>query len=213
MRDIPIFTTPSGAASLTLNQIPYTNKAYIRIQSSVEPVALLEECIAFCRACGAQFVYASNISENQSLYPEYTKIVKMQADRNSIGDTDAALFPVTEKTLEKWRNVYNEKAAKLPNAAYMSRRDAENMLHNGDGYFVHRDSQLLGIGKASGDQLHWVASIVPNAGADVIRALCHALSSDQVCLEVASVNYKAINLYENLGFLQVGIQSVWYQVF
>ena len=43
MRDMPFFTTLSGVASLTLSQIPYTGKAYIRIQDSTEPEQFLRE--------------------------------------------------------------------------------------------------------------------------------------------------------------------------
>ena len=50
MRDIPVFTTQYGVASLVLREIPYRQEAYISIQSSLQPEQLLEECIGFCRA-------------------------------------------------------------------------------------------------------------------------------------------------------------------
>ena len=53
MKDIPVFTTENGAASLILGEIPYRGQAYIRIQDSLEPESLLKECVSFCRMCGA----------------------------------------------------------------------------------------------------------------------------------------------------------------
>ena len=52
MRDIPMFTTEYGVASLALREIPYRQEAFITIQATEKPKELLEECIGFCRACG-----------------------------------------------------------------------------------------------------------------------------------------------------------------
>ena len=43
MKDIPVFDTPYGVASLFLREIPYRGRAYIKIQSALEPEKLLEE--------------------------------------------------------------------------------------------------------------------------------------------------------------------------
>ena len=59
MKDIPVFTTENGAASLILGEIPYRGEAFVRIQDSLEPESLLKECVSFCRMCGAERVYAS----------------------------------------------------------------------------------------------------------------------------------------------------------
>ena len=211
MKDMPLFTTEYGVASLTLSQIPYTKQAYIRIQDTSEPEKFLAECAAFCRAAGAEYIFATGHSVCEG-YPEHTKLLRMQADRSSIGETDAALFPVTEGTLNQWVEIYNQKIIKIPNGAWMNRNDANKMLHEGNGYFIHRDGDLLGIGKASGSEISWVAAVKPGAGADIVRALCHALSEDTVTLTVSSQNHKALSLYNKLGFLCSGIISTWYVV-
>ena len=211
MKDMPLFTTEYGVASLTLSQIPYTKQAYIRIQATAEPEKFLAECAAFCRAAGAEYIFATGHSVCEG-YPEHTKLLRMQADRSSIGETDAALFPVTEGTLNQWVEIYNQKIIKIPNGAWMNRNDANKMLHEGNGYFIHRDGDLLGIGKASGSEISWVAAVKPGAGADIVRALCHALSEDTVTLTVSSQNHKALSLYNKLGFLCSGIISTWYVV-
>lgn len=211
MRDIPFFTTALGVASLTLSQIPYTGQAYIRIQDSAEPEEFLQECVSFCKAAGAETVFAAGHSVCER-FPESAKLLSMKADKSTVGETDAMLFPVTEATLKQWADIYNSKVVNIPNGAWMTSRVAEQMLHDGDGYFVHKDGKLLGIGKASGGEITWVASVRPGAGANVVRALCHALAEETVSLVVASQNLKAMRLYERLGFLCTGVISTWYAV-
>ena len=212
MRDIPVFTTQNGVASLTLNQIPYTKSAWIRIQNSILPQALLEECSGFCRAAGAESVFATG-DPCCKVYPESTSVLKMQADVQSIGDTDAALFPVTESTREQWREIYNKKIISVPNGAWMTIDKSKEMLQQGSGYFIHRNGTLMGTGLVQGNHILWVASLAPGAGSDVIRALCHTITEDTVCLEVATANKKAMDLYQKLGFFPTSVLSKWYRIF
>lgn len=211
MRDFPVFTTEYGVASLFLREIPYRGRAHIKLQSTQEPDKLLEECIAFCRMCGAEWIDAAG-HEYLKKYLLITAIVAMQCDRQVIGQSDACLFPVTEQTLQRWLDIYNERMADIPNAAYMDSRDGRKLLEDGDGYFVHRDGQLLGIGKAKDDFIDTVISVQPGAGQTVVQALCSALQSDRVRLWVASANTRAVRLYERMGFLTVGQISQWYRV-
>ena len=209
MRDIPVFTTEFGVASLVLKEIPYQGSAYITIQSSQTPEELLEECAGFCRACGAERIYATGHPWLEQK-PLYTAVWEMRCPRSALPDTDAALWPVQASQLETWRQIYNEKVRKIPNAAWMSQMQGREMLQKGDGYFVHRGEQLLGIGRASGDRIDWVASVKPGAGREVVCALAHALTSDAVTLTVASENKKALRLYEELGFVPCKEISRWY---
>lgn len=212
MRNIPVFTTDYGVASLILESVAARKEAYVRIQSSLEPEKLIEECASFCKACGADRVYATG-HESLEKYPLHTAILQMNADREAIGETDVALFPVQEQTAQEWRRIYNEAMATVDNAAWMSELGMKQLLTEGSAYFVHRGGQLLGIGKASGDRIDAVVSAVCGMGADVVRALCHALSADTVTIEVASTNCRAIALYERLGFIMTKELSKWYQIF
>ncbi len=212
MRDIPMFDTEYGIASLVLKEIPYQQTAYITIQSSCEPEKLLEECIGFCRACGAERIYASGDAYLEK-YPLYTAMWQMQCAVESLPDTDAALFPVQEQTLSQWMDIYNGKVRTLPNGAWMSAAEGKKMLQKGDGYFVHRAGKLLGIGRAAGEVIDWVASVESGAGADVVAALSHALSESTAVLTVASENPKALELYRRLGFVPVREISRWFVVF
>lgn len=211
MIDMPMFTTQYGVASLFLREIPYRGRAHIKIQSSLDPEKLLEECISFCRVCGAEWIDAAGHAYLEK-YPLITAILAMQCQRDHIPLTDACLFPVTEQTVDKWLSIYNERMAQVPNAAYMDSRDGKELLKSGDGYFVHRNGVLLGIGKAKDDFIDTVISVQPGAGETVVQALVSTLNCDTVRLWVASANTRAIALYERMGFIFTKELSRWYHV-
>ena len=211
MKDIPMFTTEYGVASLILKEIPYKATAYVKILSSLEPEKLLAECIQFCRMCGADVIDATGDPVLEK-YPLVTAMYAMQCPRDVLADSDACLFPVTEQTLSRWLQVYNERMASVPNAAYMDSRAGRELLKTGDGYFVHKDGRLLGIGKASGDFIDAVISVVPGMGETVVLALASVLTGDTVRLMVAGANARAVRLYERMGFIPVKELSRWYRV-
>ena len=211
MNNIPVFTTENGAASLILNQIPLTGNAYIKIQATQTPEALLGECVSFCRACGGEHIYASGHPFLER-YPFHTAIIRMQCLLEGLPETDAALFPVLPENVGKWRNIHNEKMKDVPNATLLTTGDEKIQLELGDGYFIHRNAQLLGIGRAAGDTVDLVISCIPGAGGDVLLALCSALTGDTVRLTVASTNTRAVKLYEKMGFLPTEEVSRWYRI-
>ena len=211
MKDIPVFTTENGVASLFLREIPYRKRAHIKLQATQEPQALLEECISFCRMCGAEWIDASG-HEYLEKYPLITALVTMSRERESLPKTDACLFPVTEETVDRWREIYNERMADVPNCAWMDAAHGREMLKAGDGYFVHQDGQLLGIGRASGEMLDTVIAVQPGMGQTVVLALASLLDTQSVKLLVASANTRAVRLYERMGFTAVREMARWYRV-
>jgi len=211
MRDIPCFQTDFGTAGLVLNQIPYTQTAFVHLKDSVDVEGLLTECVQFCVACGAEKVYASGDGCSDR-YPAYMQVWELTAPLEAMADTDACIIPVTEQTLDRWLELYHARMLGVAHAAHISQQEGKRMPSEGGGYFVHRDGRLLGIGKAKGDTLECLASTQPGAGEDVVLALCHGLSGDRVRLEVASTNHRAIRLYERLGFIKTNIKRCWYQV-
>lgn len=212
MKDIPMFTTEYGVASLTLREIPYRQEAYVLLQATQQPEGLLSECICFCRACGAEKIYATG-HEALEQYPLHTAIVRMSCEKNALPQTDAALFPVLPKTLKSWLKIYSEKMEDVPNAASMTSLDGMKMLEKGDGYFIHRDGELLGIGRASGDMINVVIAVKKGAGREVVSALASLLTEHTVNVEVATANIRAVKLYEKLGFLAVSQISSWYKIY
>ena len=211
MRDFPVFTTENGVASLVLREIPYQGAAYITLQDSLNPGALLAECVDFCKMAGAEKIYATGHKCLKDC-PIYTTVVKMQRPREDMAQSDAALFPVTEKTIEQWRTYYNDRMKAVPNVSTMTREDGKQLLAKGGGYFVHRDGDLLGIGIAREDKIEAIASVKPGAGETVLLSLCSALFSENVVLEVAANNAPAIRLYNRLGFIKTQELRTWYDV-
>ena len=212
MRDFPVFTTENGVGSLVLKEIPYRGIAYVTIYDSSFPTEFLKECQEFCRLVGAERIYAKGHEVVES-YPFYTSVIQMSASVESISETEASIFPVTERTLSRWREIYNERMKDVDNASYMTDIDAKELLKRGDGYFIHADGELLGIGIASGDRIDCVASVKRGSGREVMSALTHALMCERIILEVASTNMRAINLYESLGFIKTAEISRWYKIF
>ena len=211
MKDIPMFTSEYGVASLFLREIPYRSRAHIKIQSSLEPEKLLEECVSFCRMCGAEWIDAAGHAYLEK-YPLITALVSMQCSREQLGEGNACLFPMTEQTMQRWLDICNKRMANVPNAAYLDAKDGRELLEKGSAYFVHRDGELLGIGVASGDFIDTVVAVQKGAGETVVRALNGVLTGDTVRLMVADANTRAVRLYERLGFVKVKELSRWYKI-
>lgn len=211
MKDIPIFPTECGVASLILKEIPYRQTAYIRVQD-VQPGALdvlVEECAQFCRAAGAERIFWT--AEN----------VGGEPDRVVIGMSGTAwversklenLFPVTEATVTQWRDIYNKRMADVDNAATLTAFDEKKIVESGGAYFVHHEGELLGIGWLEDTKLLAVASVKPGAGERVMHTLMSIVENATMTLEVAGTNERAIRLYERLGFLKVKVIEKWYQL-
>ena len=212
MKDIPLFDTDTGVSSLVLKEIPYRQTAYIRIQS-VQPGGLeahLKECAGFCRMCGAERIYATGHTELEK-YPLYCAVRTMNRRTPDWEPTDH-LFPVTEPTVARWREIYNERMRGVDNAATLEARDENRILESGGAYFVHRQGELLGIGWLEDGKLLAVAAAIPGAGERVMHTLMSLDEGGQITLEVASTNERAIRLYERLGFVKTREINRWYRV-
>lgn len=212
MRNIPFFDTPFGIASLVLKEIPYSACAYITVQSALYLDKLLEECVSFCRMVGAEKIYATG-SEELNRYPLWMQVLQMRASATDLGATSAKLEPVSDVTLSDWIEIYNRKMAGIDNASYMTQRDGNEMLSRGDGYFVCRDGERLGILMAVDGKLHALASITLGGGMECMRALAKNCPETPITLEVASTNHKAISLYKSLNFAEIGVVSSWYKIY
>ena len=212
MKDIPVFDTEFGVASLILRDIPYCQRAYIKLQVALEPEKLVQECVQFCRMCGAEQIYAAGHTCLET-YSLHATLVEMRCSRESIGQTQACLFPVTEETVSQWLQIYNARMENVPNAAYMDHAQGRELVKKGDGYFVHQDGKLLGIGKVSEDLLDAVIAVEPGAGETVVKALVSLVQTDTVRLLVAKENHRAMRLYDRMGFLAVQEVSKWYKIY
>lgn len=211
MRDIPVFTTEYGVASLVLREIPYRQEGYICIQSSCQPEELLAECVSFCKACGAEKIYARNHDFLQK-YPLHTAILKMQGIARINESRVENLWPVTEKTVSRWRQFMNQRLRNVDNAATLVSQGEKEILELGGAYFVHKHGELLGGGWLVNGELLLIAASVPGAGEQVMHTLMSIQPGQSLKLEVASTNTRAIRLYERMGFIQTEELCRWYKI-
>ena len=213
MRDFPIFTTEYGVSSLILKEIPYRKEAYIRIRDVQEAFfeEHLQECVSFCRICGAERIFAEG-SRNLERYPIYTSVYQMRGTACPEKEKVQNLFPVTEQTVGKWRNIYNEAMRSVDNAGTLESKEENQILDSGSAYFVHSGGQLLGIFWLEGNKLLAIASVQKGAGTQIMHTMMSLVDGEQMELEVASTNTRAICLYEKLGFVKSSELSRWYCV-
>lgn len=213
MRDFPIFTTEYGVSSLILKEIPYRKEAYIRILDVQEDFfeEHMAECISFCKICGAERIYAEG-NRKLEQYPLYTSVYRMCGTACPEEEKIASLFPVTEETVGKWRGIYNEAMRTVDNAGTLEAREEKRILESGSAYFVHRCGQLLGIFWLEGSKLLAIAAVQKGSGEIVMHSLMSLLPGEQMELEVASTNHRAIQLYEKLGWIKTGEICRWYDV-
>lgn len=212
VKDMPVFDTEFGVASLILKEVPYRQEAYIIIQSALMPEELLKECVSFCRMVGAEKIYARG-HEIVEQYPLHTAVVQMRGEAFVDREKIQSLFPVTEQTVGRWRRIINERMKDVDNAATLESRDEKKILESGGAYFIHNDGKLLGVGWMEYAKLLSVAAVEPGAGEKVMQSLMSLVEGAAVTLEVASTNLRAIRLYEKLGFLKTREVSRWYRVF
>lgn len=214
MRDIPMFSTSLGAASLTLSQVPYRADAYVWVQSvrDEDLPAFLDECVAFCRSVGARRVYATN-HPGLVRYPLHCRLIEMRAAKETVTPGDCSLFPVVPENAKHWAEIYNQRMKDVPAAAYLDDALIRKLPGEKDAYFVHRDGKLLGIGRAKEDRILVVATTEPGAGEQIVKAMAELLDAETIVVECAEENGKAIHLYERLGFLKTQVKTQWYQIF
>ena len=203
MRDFPIFTTEYGVSSLYLKEIPYKNTAYIRIRDVQEGFFQehLEECASFCRIAGAERICAADHQKLEE-YPLYTAVYEMRGTAWVDSGKLASLFPVTEATVSRWRQIYNEAMAQVDNSGTLESRDEPKICESGGAYFIHDNGELLGIGWLDDCKLLAVAAVKKGAGERVMHTVMSLVEGAQMTLEVASTNIRAIRLYEKLGFVK-----------
>lgn len=211
MKDFPFFTTEYGVASLVLREIPYRSEAYIVMQSTQQPEELLNECVSFCRICGAEKIYARG-HEFLEQFPLHSIIYEMRGQARAEERMVENLWPVTAETIGKWRQMLNARLAGVDNAGTLESRGEQEILQSGGAYFVHHSGELLGAGWINGDELMLLASFQPGAGERVMHTLMSLVSNQDLRLQVVSTNFPAIRLYERLGFVRTAELRRWYRV-
>jgi len=211
MKNIPVFTTASGVASLTLSNIPYNKTAYIQIQDSMDPESLLQECRDFCIAVGAESVMASGHPYLEK-HPLYTKVLMLKQSKNKLPASNAVLVKVSEIDSARWREIYLERMQHVPNARYISNADMRAYVNQEQCFFVRLAEKEIGIGMLRDDEIVVIAGLLPGMGREILIALADRVNAVNVKVTVSDQNKPAIKLYERLGFQLENVVSKWYKI-
>jgi len=213
MRDLLFFTTENGVADLILKEIPYKQTAYIRVLDAAEEnlQPLLQECASFCRMAGADHIYASG-HPGLERWPLYTSVLTMRGTAWVDREKLRSVFPVSEQTVSRWRQLMNERIRNVDNAATLEKKDEQEILHSSGACFVHRSGELLGGGWLCDGELKLLAACKQGMGERVCHTLFSMYPEESVRLEVASTNRKALRLYEKLGFFRTAELRRWHRV-
>lgn len=211
MKDMSVFDTEYGVASLVLREVPYRQEAYIIIQSALQPEELLRECVSFCRMVGAEKIYARGHRFAEQ-YPLHCVIYEMRGQIEPHEEKMAHLWPVTAENIGKWRQLLNDRMKDIDNAGTLEKRGEQEILDLGGAYFVHSSGELLGAGWIAGDELMLLASVKKGAGECVLHTLLSTVPGQQIKLQVVSTNGRAIRLYERAGFIRTAELRRWYRV-
>lgn len=205
MQDIPAFATENGVASLTLRQIPMRREGYIQIRSSLEPAALLRECVGFCRACGAERVLAEEVPG----LPKPAYALWEMRGRVDV-ETDCTLAPVGEAECARFAALVNPRLLPIDHAALLPMRWSEEAFAG--AYFVERRGETIGAGMVREDELRLLVSFERGMGERTLRAMLSICRGREVRLTVASTNHRAVALYERCGFVRTAELSRWVDV-
>lgn len=212
MKNIPVFTTEHGVASLILDQISFNGAAYIRIQSSAEQNAFVKECLDFCKAVGADSVYMTGIAVPQDHMGAFSLII-MERKRSGLAAVSLDVIPVCKSNMDYFKSVYNEKMRNIPLASAMSSKDLDAVIQQKNGYLLYENGDLLGIGIADDGWIRSIIAVKRGAGERILLALNQLLHGDTVRVELVDANIRAKRLYDRLGFRVSETIETWYKIF
>lgn len=214
MKDIPVFSCPGGIATLILREVPFRGEGYILVRGVFGTLeGLLAECAGFCRAAGAERLFAAGEADFSG-YPAAIRILGRSAPRESLLPAPEAvrLVPVTEETAADWAREYNARFRAVPAAASCSPAEERALAAGGEALWIWDGAERIGLGRVRGSELLAVAALLPGAGERCVRALAAQCAGPEVRLTCAEENGRAMRLYDRLGFSRGVEERVWFSI-
>ena len=214
MKDIPIFTTTAGTASLLLREIPYKKTACVFIRT-VLPGGLetvLSDCRDFCLQAGAERVL---VTADQPLdLPLDHDLLELSRPKSGLPflDKPVPLEPLTWENASAYQTVYNRLFAAISTAATCDNSELSRLIPSGTAFLTRVDGSPAGIGAVQGCELRAVG-VLPEyrgLGRRLTLTLLEKLDGPELFLSVASTNKPALRLYERLGFQMRRVLGSWY---
>ncbi len=219
MKNIPLFTTSSGIATLILREIPWNGRAYVLVRSvwNGQAEALLQECGSFCRAAGAQEIYAACHGEDAPLpaEPAYS-IDTMHCQKKDLPKPSLTveLEPLTKENSQHYLDIYNCCFREVPSAASYDRKKLEPLYGEDLAWLARKDGVYAAVAEISATGLEGIA-VLPEfrgLGFALAATVLQMIPRPVVELRVASNNDRAIALYRRLGFQKTGQRKQWYRL-
>lgn len=216
MNNIPMFLSQGGTAALVLREIPYSGKAYVLLQTVIPDrlPAMVGECKAFCRTCGAEQVFVSWKDGTLEL-PHAHDILNMRIQKENLPQgKPVKLQPICEANDSIYVNIYNRCFGQVSNAAFYDRKQIQRiyLLHQQAFLALTEEGAPFGIGELHENELAAIG-VLPEyrgRGYDLALSLLNRCPGPELTLTVASDNAPALRLYEKLEFRVAGVASRWY---
>jgi len=214
MKDIPVFTGAHGVASLILRQIPWSGCGYVIVRGIYgDAAAFLDECLGFCRACGAEEVYA-NMELQDLPAPHAYDMLRLQRQKAGLPCGSTELEELSKENSEEFLTVFNTCFRPVPNAVAYGKEELRRLLEEETAFLVRRDGRAAAVAEISKQGLEAIA-VLPEyrgLGYDLALTVLQMVPSNTISLKVASTNARALALYERLGFVQTEVLSRWWKL-
>ena len=217
MKNIPVFTSSYGIATLILREIPWNRTAYVLIRSvwNDQKAALLEDCKGFCRAVGAEQIYASWELEPLPAEPVWDMQI-MTRPKAGLPKSEKPVEPepLTKENSKEYLRIYNACFRSVPCAASYDERSLEPLYGEDLAWLAKVDGVYAGVAEISKTGLEGIA-VLPEykgLGYELALAVLPMVPASELRLKVASTNLRAISLYERLGFVQNGTEKRWWRL-
>ena len=209
MKNIPMFTSSYGLATLILREIAWNGRAYVLVRSvwNDQAAELLDECRQFCRAVGAEEVYASWDAEELPADHAYDMIdmtcpkAALPVPRNPV-----ELEQVRPETAEDYLLIYKQCFRDVSSAASYDRNSLEPLYGEDLAWLAKTDGQYAAVAEISKEGLEGIAVLPEYRGRGYGKGLLRELSRRAVaegcgrlewcCLDW---NQPSIDFYRSLG--------------
>ena len=218
MKNIPVFMASGGTATLILSEIPHRAVAYVRLLTVRQREALITECAAFCRECGAETVLFSHGTEVLPGLRHCHDMLRLRVKKALLPPPEIPfhLAPMTEENDAVYQRAYNRCFADVTGAATYDRAQIRRIYEQSQLAFLALDSSgvLQGMGELHGNELAAVGLLPEYRGRgrsrDLVLTLLKECPGPEIELTAASDNEPALSLYDSLGFTVCGTISAWY---
>lgn len=221
MRNIPVFMSQGGTATLILTEIPHRGTAYIVLQTVISGhlSLMLEECAGFCRSCGAERCLVSPGETGMQLpLPHAYDIYRLRASKDALPPPEQS-FPLQTLCPDNdaiYQRIYNRCFLSVSHALTYDRAQIDRIYLCGQTGFLALTEEGVpcGMGELHGNELAAVG-LLPECrgrGKDLTLSLLAHCPGPEVTLTVVSDNAPALRLYDKLGFVVTGTESEWYHI-